>query len=89
MKHLEHKLFDLFDPDDLESLIEELDEVARRTCEVGAVPIDFRFNSWVSFLPQNVDNHLDQSAVDLDSVRVAQCNEPIVERVVSTSILFQ
>ena len=89
VEHLEHKLFDLLDPDDLESLVEELDQVARRAREVGAVPVDLCFNSRVRLLSQDVDHHLDQSAVNLYRVRVAQGNEAVIKGIITTSILLQ
>lgn len=103
VEHLEHELFDVFDSHDLECLVEQLYQVSRRTRKVVPVPIDLNFvlhcqaralalpaNVRVpsTFLFQDVHDDLDQRAVNLDRVRVAQGDEAVIECVVAARILI-
>ena len=89
MEHLKHQLFDLLDSDDLESFIEKFDQVTGCTSEECSISIDFDFYIWVGLLSQDIGDHWNQCAMDLDSVRVANSQEAIIEGIVSASKIDQ
>ena len=104
VEHLEHELLDVLDAHHLKGLVEQLDQVARRTRKVVPIPVDLNLVLQLhgrplalgvekrvpaALLPEDIDHDLDQRAVDLDRVGVAKSDESIVKGVIATSKLVE
>lgn len=73
----------------MECLIKELNQIAWCACKHLAIAVDFNVDIRISLLLQNVRDHCDQGAVNLDGVGVTQGQEAIIQRIVTAAELPQ